>query len=77
MANAFNDFFTNAGHNLDELIPTNKNNRNSSFIFIFPPTNPREISDIVTPNPLGLALYQTSLSKWLLYLLVIYAVYPF
>ena len=52
MANAFNDFFTNVGPKLDELIPTNNNNRNPNYYlktqilrsFLHSPTN---LSDII------------------------------
>ena len=55
MANAFNDFFTNVGPKLDELIPTNNSKRNPKYYlktqiphsFLLSPTNPHEISDII------------------------------
>ena len=53
MANAFNDFFTNVGTKLDELIPTKNSNRNPKYYiktqiphsYLLSPTNPRKISD--------------------------------
>ena len=55
MASAFNDFFTNVGPKLDELIPTNNSNRNPKYYlktqiprsFLLSPTNPHGISDII------------------------------
>ena len=55
MAKALNDFFTNLGPKLDELIPTNNSNRKPKYYlksqiprsFLLSPTNPHEISDII------------------------------
>ena len=56
MANAFNDFFTNIGAKLDEDIPicnkpggmTHYLNDRNPYSFSISPTNPQEISDIIT-----------------------------
>ena len=55
MANAFNDFFTKIGPQLDKDIPIPKRNRDPSFFlksrvpytFLISPTTPKEISDII------------------------------
>ena len=55
MANAFNDFFTKIGPQLDKDIPNPKRNRDPSFFlksrvpysFLISPTTPKEINDII------------------------------
>ena len=55
IADAFNDFFTNVGPKLDELIPINKGHRNPKYYLktqvpyslLLSPTNPQEICDII------------------------------
>ena len=87
MAKTINDFFTNVGPKLDELIPTNNSNRNPKYYlktqvprsFLLSPTNPHEIIDIINNLKVSnsTACPIPTFSKWLehisLYLLVISA----
>ena len=56
MANAFNNFFTNVGPNLDKNIPNPRRDRSPAFYlksrvptsFLISPTNPNEIGDLIS-----------------------------